>query len=325
MIQPTQYFQLENIPLFNGAYIILSVEHKISANKMTTSFSGTKLLKYPIPRVLTPVAFTNYNEQSGGEIVRNALTVASQATMITPERLEYLNAELGVDISHHNGNADWKKAKAAGVTVGFIKLTQGTKFYSGNQPKYDITKQVNDAINNDVTIGYYHFAEFGKTSNPVVDGQNQANWFISKLNLFPTKTQKINLPAVLDIEGGDSWQSTYLWNNKNDDLNTFIKSFIDTMSLNNYETMIYSGNYFIKDHGIKNQSNYPLWLPNYMDIRNGNNPETHLPTVPTDWNDWDIWQFSSQGIVDGVPPAGLVDGTDVDLNIVRKEFLQKFA
>ena len=51
MIQPTQYFQLENIPMFNGAYLILSVEHSIEPNKMTTSFSGTKILKYPIPRV----------------------------------------------------------------------------------------------------------------------------------------------------------------------------------------------------------------------------------------------------------------------------------
>jgi len=68
MIQPTQYFQLENIPLFNGAYIILTVEHNITANKMTTSFSGTKLLKYPVPRVLNPMAFTAYNpNQSSGD------------------------------------------------------------------------------------------------------------------------------------------------------------------------------------------------------------------------------------------------------------------
>ena len=32
-IQPTQYFQLENIPLFNGAYVILNVEHKITQIK----------------------------------------------------------------------------------------------------------------------------------------------------------------------------------------------------------------------------------------------------------------------------------------------------
>ena len=61
MIQPTQYFQLDNIPMFNGAYLILSVEHTIEPNKMMTSFSGTKILKFPVPRVLSPSAIIGYD------------------------------------------------------------------------------------------------------------------------------------------------------------------------------------------------------------------------------------------------------------------------
>ena len=82
MIQPTQYFQLENIPLFNGAYIILSVEHNISANKMTTSFSGTKLLKYPIPRVTSPASISGFNfgSSTGGEIVTAVLLSNNERT-----------------------------------------------------------------------------------------------------------------------------------------------------------------------------------------------------------------------------------------------------
>lgn len=56
MIQPTQYFQLENVPMFNGAYLILTVEHNITQNKMTTTFSGTKILRFPYPRVTNPAA-----------------------------------------------------------------------------------------------------------------------------------------------------------------------------------------------------------------------------------------------------------------------------
>jgi hypothetical protein len=62
MIQPTQYFQLENVPMFNGAYLILSVEHVITPNKMMTTFSGTKILKYPIPRVTSPVVFAGLDD-----------------------------------------------------------------------------------------------------------------------------------------------------------------------------------------------------------------------------------------------------------------------
>jgi len=77
MIQPTQYFQIENVPLFNGAYIILNVEHNITPNKMMTTFSGTKILQYPSPRVLSPVAFVGIDEDisnlSAGQIVQGAL------------------------------------------------------------------------------------------------------------------------------------------------------------------------------------------------------------------------------------------------------------
>lgn len=60
MIQPSQYFQLENVPIFNGAYVILNVQHNIKPNHATTTFEGTKILKYPIPRVKEPYAIFGY-------------------------------------------------------------------------------------------------------------------------------------------------------------------------------------------------------------------------------------------------------------------------
>ena len=49
-IQPMMYFQLDNVPFFDGAYMILNVTHNISPNHMTTSFTGVRQSKY-----LTPV------------------------------------------------------------------------------------------------------------------------------------------------------------------------------------------------------------------------------------------------------------------------------
>lgn len=97
MIQPTQYFQLDNVPLYNGAYLIISVEHEINANSMKTSFSGTKILRYPMPRVLNPAAGmgfqggtsdeTDYNtplsSQSIGEIVAGA------SSQLNPDKAKY--------------------------------------------------------------------------------------------------------------------------------------------------------------------------------------------------------------------------------------------
>ena len=43
MIQPMMYFQLNNIPMFHGAYIITRVRHNIKPNYMSTNFTGTRV------------------------------------------------------------------------------------------------------------------------------------------------------------------------------------------------------------------------------------------------------------------------------------------
>lgn len=48
-IQPLMYFQLNNIPLFRGAYMIINVEHDISPGDMTTKFKGVRLNRTKMP------------------------------------------------------------------------------------------------------------------------------------------------------------------------------------------------------------------------------------------------------------------------------------
>lgn len=45
-IQPLMYFDLQNVPFFNGAYLITNVSHNISPNQMSTSFEGVRQSKY---------------------------------------------------------------------------------------------------------------------------------------------------------------------------------------------------------------------------------------------------------------------------------------
>lgn len=48
-IMPMMYFQLNNIPMFRGAYMISNVEHHISAGEFTTKFSGVRISKNQLP------------------------------------------------------------------------------------------------------------------------------------------------------------------------------------------------------------------------------------------------------------------------------------
>ena len=43
MIQPMMYFQLNNIPMFHGAYLITRVKHSLEPNIMSTIFSGVRI------------------------------------------------------------------------------------------------------------------------------------------------------------------------------------------------------------------------------------------------------------------------------------------
>lgn len=52
MIQPMMYFQLDNIPMFHGAYMVTRVKHSIKPNSMSTNFKGVRI-RYPETPLIT--------------------------------------------------------------------------------------------------------------------------------------------------------------------------------------------------------------------------------------------------------------------------------
>lgn len=59
MIQPTSYFILKHIPMFNGPYYIMGVNHKITPDNFETSFEGVRISKYSIQTPNKLVASVN--------------------------------------------------------------------------------------------------------------------------------------------------------------------------------------------------------------------------------------------------------------------------
>lgn len=52
-IMPMMYFQLNNVPMFKGAYMIINVEHHVKAGDMTTKFTGVRISKNQLPFIRT--------------------------------------------------------------------------------------------------------------------------------------------------------------------------------------------------------------------------------------------------------------------------------
>ncbi len=59
MIQPMMYFQLNNIPMFHGAYMITRVRHNIKPNYMSTHFTGVRIRKAETPLIDVSVLYMN--------------------------------------------------------------------------------------------------------------------------------------------------------------------------------------------------------------------------------------------------------------------------
>jgi hypothetical protein len=51
LIQPAMYFNLRNVPLFSGPYMITSIQHRISENGFDTTFEGQRQAFYNLPSV----------------------------------------------------------------------------------------------------------------------------------------------------------------------------------------------------------------------------------------------------------------------------------
>jgi len=51
LIQPTMYFNLRNVPMFNGPYMILSVSHQIRPGSFSTTFEGIRQPIASLPKI----------------------------------------------------------------------------------------------------------------------------------------------------------------------------------------------------------------------------------------------------------------------------------
>ena len=61
LIQPTMYFNIRNIPMFSGPYMITSVRHRVTENGFDTSFEGIRQPFYSLPKIDNFIQSLNQN------------------------------------------------------------------------------------------------------------------------------------------------------------------------------------------------------------------------------------------------------------------------
>ena len=84
-IQPLMYFQLDNVPMFKGTYMITNVTHKITPQKVETEFKGTRQPLVQTPIVVDPISLLDLALSEGTvEGERGSLGTFQGSGAITP-------------------------------------------------------------------------------------------------------------------------------------------------------------------------------------------------------------------------------------------------
>ncbi|MEE4578835.1 GH25 family lysozyme [Paenibacillus polymyxa] len=199
----------------------------------------------------------------------------------------------GIDVSHHQGDINFKKVAADGISFVFIKASQGKSFRSKTFLKF-----VKDAKAAGLMIGAYHYVDDSATT-PEMARQEAVNFVSAIKDAGGVST--FDLPPVMDYESNK-------FNLSKTAIIAVAKAFLQEVErLTGVRPIVYTYPSFIGN--FSGLSGYPLWIARYH--------ATKAPSDASGWSRWDFWQYSD-GQYGGTLPNGKmrVNGVagPVDLN-----------
>lgn len=171
----------------------------------------------------------------------------------------------GIDISAHNGEIDFEKVAADGISFVIIKATEGGTFKDKR-----FVENVRKAREAGLKVGAYHFFRFD------TPGYMQGLNFLNSI-----RGRKMDLPLVIDLEE---------WANPNSQPTPMVlnrlNEMIDHLESHGHTVMIYTNKNGYARFFKGRLEGYPLWLCSLVD-------------EPQDI-DWTFWQATHNGRVDGI-------------------------
>lgn len=159
-IQPLMYFELTNVPMFWGAYLITEVKHTIQPNNVTTTFSGTRVPKIVLP-IVTDAYSTMVLSQTDANKTKNQ--TAREYLDSLPNHGSGSSGSPRVGAGPHSGGSlKIKCGEMGGEATGVLDSSgAGGVDYSGLKPIKDLLGQFES--NNTYNIA--NVGECSKRSN----------------------------------------------------------------------------------------------------------------------------------------------------------------
>lgn len=181
----------------------------------------------------------------------------------------------GIDISSWQGSIDFTSVAESGISVVYMKASQGTDYVDPYlETYYQGTKS------NGMKVGFYHYLTARTTS----EAQSEAEFFV---NTISGKTPDCLL--AMDFESfGDL---------SNEQINQIAQVFLQTVeNLTGKGVVIYSDAFNASNTFSSSLNIYPLGVADYG---------VSEPQVNANWNTWVGFQYTDQGEINGI--SGYVD------------------
>jgi len=259
LVQPMMYFQLNNIPMFRGAYLIINTSHSIKPNHMTTKFKGVRIRDVRPPKIESVFEISDLlGEIDGAESLEYSIdeTIYSDSVKTSGDTLpddkltdstrDYYN--LGYQEGYRFDNKDFDLPSNTKRNGSYLTYTQIFQEVS------DITKvpvntlkamsviesaigQVKGNTNQQTGIGneinssgFVGLMQFGRPATVQVKSEVEKSIFGLGLEFYAVvdeTNKKLIIPPITSTEG-NQWATGWQTNTK--DVNSMFDDFISAMA-----------------------------------------------------------------------------------------------
>ena len=177
----------------------------------------------------------------------------------------------GIDVSHYQGNINWDRLAAANIDGHEVKFVIVKATEGADHSDSHFERNFTQAKKNGFVRGAYHF--FTPGTVPYFQIQN----FIRTVG----NLEEGDLPPILDVEKADGISKVQLQED-------VLKWLVEIERIYKVRPIIYTGIKFKRNYLDRSEfDEYPLWIANYAD------------SLSYD-GDWEFWQYSQDGKVDGI-------------------------
>ncbi len=189
---------------------------------------------------------------------------------------------IGIDVSHWQGDIDFKKLKKNKVEFAYIRVGRRDGIEGEFVLDENFEKNIKGFNEAGIPVGVYFFSK----ANSIETAKEEAKWVLSKI-----KKYNVDLEVVFDWE---NWNNYPEYNLSFYNLTEVAKAFTETVSKKGYTGMVYGSKNYLEEVWFPMDEN--IWLAHYTDQTNYQGK-------------YKVWQVCENGKVNGI------NNNYVDINV----------